>query len=63
LVGDGFEGSGDFYSILCLLRGDEMEGMVDIFGCKLAGATSRGLWKVGAVFRANSGYGGYANAS
>jgi hypothetical protein len=61
LVGDGFEGSGDLDSILCPLGGNEVEGMVDIFVCELAGPTTRGLWEVGTVLGTNLGYSKGAN--
>jgi hypothetical protein len=63
LVGDSSEDSGDLYSILCLLRGDEMESMANIMGCKLAGTTRRVLWEVGTVLGVNFGYSRSANTS
>jgi hypothetical protein len=63
LVGDGSEDSGDLYSILCLLRGDEMESMASIMGCELAGTTRRVFWKVRTVLGANMGYGRSASTS
>jgi hypothetical protein len=63
LVGDDSEDSGDLYSLLCLLRGDEMDSMVSIMGCKLAGMTRRVLWEVGTVLGANFGYSRSANTS
>ena len=56
LVGDVLEDSGDLYSSLCSLGGDEMKSMMDIGGCKPVGMTMGLLWEAGTVLGVNIVY-------